>query len=267
MKKNNTYISYDDLAWTEVIITSPKEYEKEVKPLCKAILDNSKTKPSTLLHLGCGAGGYDYTFKKYFKVTGVDISKSMLKVAKQLNKDVKYIHGDMRNINLKSKFDVVAIPDSLGYMTTIQDLRKTINNACNHLNIDGILLLVAHMRDNFKENNFVYTGKSKDIEITIFENNFITGKNSYEATIIYLIRRKRKLKTYIDTHTIGLFDLKTWQDLLKEKDLKINKINLNNIYERYMLKDGEYPQVIFICKKQNQDNNSLQPTKTCGFCG
>ena len=134
-------------------------------------------------------------------------------------------------------------------MTTIKDLRKTIDAAYKHLNIGGILLIVAHMRDNFKENNFAYTGKSKDTKVTIFENNYITGNNSYEATIVYLVRRKKKLKIYTDIHTIGLFDLKTWTAILKDRGFKSKKINLNNMYDRFMLNDGEYPQLLFICRK------------------
>jgi ubiquinone/menaquinone biosynthesis C-methylase UbiE len=129
MKKNKKWISYNDLAWTELIISSPQEYRKYTELYCKAIISNSKIKPKTLLHLGCGAGVYDSTFKKYFKVTGIDISHGMLKIAKGLNPRIKYIHGDMRKIKLNSQFDAIAIPDSIGYMTTIKDLRKTINNA------------------------------------------------------------------------------------------------------------------------------------------
>lgn len=48
------------------------------------------------------------------------------------------------------------------------------------------------MRDNFKENNFAYTGNKNGIDITVFENNHITGIARYEATITYLIRRNKK---------------------------------------------------------------------------
>lgn len=249
MNKNKKWLSYTDLAWAELIISSPEEYREETELFCKTIINNSKIKPQTLLHLGCGAGIYDYTFKKHFKVTGVDISNEMLKIAKKLNPEVKYIHGDMREIRLKLRFDAVAIPDSIGYMTTVKDLYKTINTAYRHLNTGGILLIVAHMRDNFKENNFVYTGSKKDIKITIFENNCITNKTKYEATFVYLIRRKNKLEIYTDKHTIGLFNLTTWKKLLKEKGFSLKKINAENTYDRFMLRDVDYPQVMFICRK------------------
>ncbi len=173
----------------------------------------------------------------------------MLKAARHLNEDVKYIYGDMRDINLKSKFDIVAIPDSIGYMTSVKDLRKTINTAYSHLNMDGILLIVAHMRENFKENNFVYTGSKNNIDITIFENNFITNKTNYEATIIYLIRCKKKLKIFTDVHTLGLFHSTIWDTLLKKTGFSIKKFNAENIYDHFIFKDGEYPQIMFICKK------------------
>ena len=249
MKRNRKWLSYNALAWTESIISSPKKYREESELFCKTIINSSKTKPKTLLHLGCGAGIYDYTFKKHFKVTGIDISKKMLKLARQINPGIKYIEGDMRKIKLKSQFDAVIIPDSIGYMTTIKDLRKAINTAYWHLNTGGILMIVAHIRDNFKENNFIYTGSKKDIKITIFENNYITNKQNYEATIIYLIRRKNKLKIYTDKHTIGLFNLDTWNKLLKERGFNTKKIKAKNTYDRFMLKDGAYPRVVFICRK------------------
>ncbi len=65
----------------------------------------------TMLHLGCGAGGHDFHFKKHFQVTGVDLSQGMLDLAKKTNADVTYVMGDMKTICLNEKFDVVVIPE------------------------------------------------------------------------------------------------------------------------------------------------------------
>lgn len=249
MIKNIKWISYNDLAWTELLIGSPEESREEIERYCKIIIDNSRFQPKTLLHLGCGAGIYDRTFKKHFRVTGIDISPGMLKIAKKLNPEVKYIHGDMRKIKLNMEFDAVAIPDSIGYMTTVRDLEKTINTAYSHLKMGGILFIVAHLRDNFKENNFVYTGGNKSIKITIFENNFITSSSNYEATIVYLIRRNIKLEVVTDVHTIGLFNFTTWNKLLKKRGFSIETIDMDNAYKRFMLKESDYPLTMFICRK------------------
>ena len=102
MKKDKKWLSYNDLAWTELIISSPEDYQKDTELYCKIIKNHSQTTPKTLLHLGCGAGIYDHTFKKHFKVTGIDISDGMLKIARKLNPQIKYIRADMREIRLNS---------------------------------------------------------------------------------------------------------------------------------------------------------------------
>lgn len=196
--KQPTWLAYNDLAWTESIITSPTEYAQDTEYFVKIINDNSRIEVKTLLHLGCGAGGNDYTFKKHFKVTGVDISEGMLALARRLNPEVRYISGDMRNIQLNETFDAVAIPDSVGYMTTTQDIRQAIMTASKHLKPGGILLIVALVSEDFRNNNFVYTGSRGDIEVTIFENNYFCDSQPtlYEATFAYLIRRKGSLEAF-----------------------------------------------------------------------
>jgi SAM-dependent methyltransferase len=247
----NKWRMYGDLAWTELIGFSPEDGVKETELYSKAIKKNSKIETKTLLHLACGAGLNDYTFKKHFKVTGVDISKNMLALAKELNPEVIYHHGDMRTIELGEKFDAVAIPDSIGYMTTTKDIRKTLLTASKHLKAGGVLLIVANLKEQFKENNFVYTGSRGDIDITIFENNHILKPDgsTYEGTMIFLIRRKGKPEIHTDRHILGLFDSKTWASLLKEEGFEIRETKTEHFYDRYLLEEGEYPLQILVCIK------------------
>jgi len=242
---------YKDLAWTEPILAPPDENIDHTDLLCKLIKEHSQIKTKTLLHFGCGAGIMDYIFKRHFDVTGVDISKNMLKVAQKINPEVTYIKGDMRKIKLNNVFDAVTIPDSIGYMTTEGDLKKVFQTICRHLKPGGLLLIVAHISEEFKENNFVYTGSKGDIEITLFENNYIpdSALNTYEATMVYLIRQKRQLEIYTDCHTIGLFGLKTWLSLFKESKLQVIQMQDEHFYIPYIMGEGEYPLKIFICTR------------------
>ena len=118
------YQAYGDLAWTETI----EKYIEETEPLCTILKEQSSIEVRTLLHLGCGAGGNDYTFKQHYSVTGVDISDDMLKIARDINPGVRYIQGDMRNVKLMKHFDAIVIPDSIDYMVTIDETRRAISN-------------------------------------------------------------------------------------------------------------------------------------------
>ena len=244
----NNWLSYSDLAWTERIITSPDDYEEETCLYANLIKENAVIGAKSLLHLGCGAGGNDYTFKKHFKVTGVDISQDMLKVARTINPEVTYLHGDMRSFDLDERFDAIAIPDSIDYMATIPELQNAITTAYRHLKPGGVLLIVAKTREEFRENNFCYTGAKNDIEITIFENNYIPKQDpsTYEATLVYLIRQKGKLSIHTDSHRLGLFSQNEWHSLLRKAGLEVKQVRLDGVYEPFILGEGEYPMQIFV---------------------
>jgi SAM-dependent methyltransferase len=248
--KQTRWRAYGDLAWTDGL--SPlEEYADEARLWINAIRKHARRKPTTLLHLGCGAGGHDAVFKKHFQVTGVDVSSAMLDIARKRNPETKYLVGDMRTIRLKESFDVVAIPDSIGHMVTKADLRKAVATANEHLKPGGVLLIVAAVREEFRENNFIYKYSHHGIQVTVFENNYIrhSSRSRYEATVVYLIRRKGKLEIDADTTAIGLFGLSTWLDLLKKSGLRVRRMRMDHSYDRFITGDGRYPLVMFVCSK------------------
>jgi SAM-dependent methyltransferase len=253
MTRRTKWLAYNDLAWTDHIIAPLDEYAKETEPLINAIKEHSVNEVKTLLHLGCGAGGNDYIFKRYYQVTGIDISEKMLEIASDLNPEVVYHYGDMRTIELDKCFDAVVAPESIDYMRTENDLYSAMMTAQKHLKPDGIFLVVANTAERFNRNNFVYTGSRDDIEVTLFENNYIPEypSSTYEVTLVYLIRRKGKLEIYKDRHILGLFKLETWLDLLKKAGFAtINQISMDHAYDRFTVGDGKYPRSMFVCRKR-----------------
>lgn len=252
MNNGTKWLTYSELAWIEHIIAPPDDYAEETEPLITAIKEHSVNEVKTLLHLGCGAGGNDYIFKRRYQVTGVDISEKMLEIARDLNPEVVYHHGDMRTIELGEFFDVVVVPESIDYMRTEDELYSAMMTAQKHLKPGGIFLVVANIAEQFRQNNFVYTGSQDDIEITLFENNYVPAYpgTTYEATLVYLIRSKGKLEIYNDRHILGLFKLETWLNLLKRAGFDIvNQINLDHGYDQYIAGEGKYPRLMFVCRK------------------
>lgn len=251
----STWISYSELAWTEDWLANPSEYKDEVMFYIDLIKANSINTPSTLLHFGCGAGGHDTFFKQHFAITGVDLSKGMIELARNRHPDVDYIEGDMKTVKLNHQFDVVAIPDSIDYMVSEDDLLQTIKNAVSHLKIGGILLVVAKIEETFYNNNFAYTGEKEGVSVTLLENNYKNSfnPNTYEATLIYLIRKQGQLSIQTENQILGLFSQTTWENIFKKADLIIQKTTLSDVYEKYILNNGMYPLTIFIGKKHKND--------------
>jgi dTDP-3-amino-3,4,6-trideoxy-alpha-D-glucopyranose N,N-dimethyltransferase/N-dimethyltransferase len=94
-----------------------------------------------LLDLGCGTGNHSRYFKKDFNVTGVDLSESMLTIARTKVPDVTFLQGDARTFNLTKKdFDVVCMMAAvLGYQTTNKQVLEILTNVRSHLKIGGLL--------------------------------------------------------------------------------------------------------------------------------
>jgi len=247
----SSYIAYNELAWTEDLLADTADVEREAAGFVGLIRRHSSQTPRTLLHLGCGAGGYDVIFKQHFAVTGVDISRGMLDKARLRHPEVEYIEGDMKTVRLGREFDVVAIPDSIDYMGSLPELRMAIQTAVAHLKTGGVLLVVGKTRETFRDNNFAYTGQQDDLHITLLENNYINRHrpDSYEATLVYLIRRRGELTIHTECHVLGLFSKEAWEKVFAEAGVALQEIDLDGTYDKYLLGGGEYPLRIFIGRK------------------
>lgn len=218
---------YADLAWTWPIISPPEEYVDEAEVFERHIHQRSP-RARTLLHLGCGGGHIDYTLKKHFDITGVDISDDMLSLARRLNPDVEYLLGDMRSVRLDRVFDAVVIADSIAYMLTESELRAAFETAFVHLRAGGVFLTYAEAtREHFKQNQTECSVYARgDVEIAFVENYYDPdpADTVFDATYVYLIRRGGRLNVETDHHIVGLFPLATWQRLLKEVGFEVEQV-------------------------------------------
>jgi SAM-dependent methyltransferase len=231
---------YNDLAWLWPIVSPPEDYIAEALQFVDIYRRYSrldfngpgfvKGSPS-LLHLGCGGGHLDHTLKKYFQITGVDLSQPMLTLAKQLNPELLYLQGDMRSIQLYQTFDAVIIADSIDYMLDENDLRAAFHTAWIHLKPGGVFITYAEeIQDEFENNRTSSSSHSKDnMAVTLVENLYDPDPvdNVYEMTFIYLIRSSGLLTIEIDRHKAGLFAKKTWFSLLRAVGFTVLEHNVN----------------------------------------
>jgi len=122
-----------------------KDYEAE----CDFVLDLARRYGAapirSILDLGCGTGGHLLPLAaRGFRVVGVDLSLNMLKAANQKLRpgvDAQLLQGDVRNVRLRSDFDVVLLMFAvLGYQITNQAVIDTLDTARLHLGDGGLLI-------------------------------------------------------------------------------------------------------------------------------
>lgn len=239
--------AYHELAWVEDWLADPAGEEREAGLHVRLLRQAAPEPPRTLLHLGSGAGRFDRVFKRHFTVTGADVSPGMLDMARARNPDVEYAPGDMRTLRLKRTFDAVAIPDSIDYMASPEDLEAAIRTAAAHLRPGGVLLVAAKPEETFRDNNFVYTGEKDGIRVTLFENNCRNPHrpHTYEATLVYLVRNRGEQEIHTECHRLGLFPRAVWDRIFRRIGFSMRETVAGDLYDRFVFDEGAYPVTVF----------------------
>ena len=133
------YSYYYDLLYQD------KNYKKESEYI-HSLTQKYAPGAKTILNLGCGTGKHDCILaEKGYHITGVDLSETMIEKAKEnakfANSDIEFIYGDVRNIKLNKKFDVViSLFHVLSYQNRDEDVNKFFNTAKTHLKPNGIFI-------------------------------------------------------------------------------------------------------------------------------
>ena len=204
----NLYAQYYDLLYQN------KNYSEEVNYIEKLLVKNADTKIVKILDLGCGTGKHDFLLaEKGYKITGVDLSDEMIKIAKSANKyNVKFILGDVRNINLNEKFDVViSLFHVASYQTENLDFKKYLETAFNHLKAGGLFVFdfwygpgVITDKPTKRERNF----ENDLLEIKRISNpTLYPNKNTVDVNFDVQIKNKADLSIHnvIEIHKMRYF--------------------------------------------------------------
>ena len=220
MNKNNKLLMYNKLAWLWPAFSPAEDYVNETKYFAGILRKHSKIKIKDVLHIGCGGGHNDFTLKKYFNVTGVDISPEMLSLARKLNPECGYIRSDMRSMKLGRKFDAVVAFDSINHINTRKDLLAVFSSVNLHLNPGGVFLaFIENVPETLKQNSTDwFSGEYNGRHVTVIENEFDrdTKDDVFEIRFVYIIHGKKKTDIYSECHVNGLFRLNTWKSLLSK---------------------------------------------------
>jgi len=245
---------YSDLSWLWRLWGDPAtEYADHVSFIIELIQKSSKRELRTALDLGCGGGKFIFTLKKHFEVTGLDLSPQMLALAKELNPEVKLLHGDMRSFSIGESFDLIFVDDALSYITSQGELASVLKNCHSHLAPDGYMVLTPdYLKEEFVQHNCqifhsIPHQLHPGVEVTYITNDYDpdTSDDHFESAFVYLIRENGKLRIETDLHQLGLFDLDTWKKVLSSAGFS---------YDAHSYEYDGQSYLTFFCQK------SLYPT-------
>jgi len=216
--------------------------EKEAQFLID--LTASKGENLKFLDIACGTGRHARILSsKGYEVTGIDGSKVLISYAKKKDKLTNYLISDMREFDIKDKFDCIySIWDAYVYLSRTNDMNKFINKCYMHLKNDGLLILDARnfecekreASDHLEEKNF-YSGDYK-INLIIQRNTYLEEK-VHEGLFIYKIEDTKTKNTalVVDQELVRTYLQEDVINLLKRKfeiDKTYGDFDINTPYNK-----------------------------------
>ena len=204
-------------------VYSFKDYLDEAVRLQNLIIKYLESGGNSLLDVACGTGLHLKHLKDDFSCTGIDVSKSMLKIARKNTKGVTFKEADMKTMRLGKQFDVIlCLLSSIGYVKTAASLEKTIWNFSKHLKKGGLALIEpSHTKSAYVNGEpRITTYDAKEAKIA--RVNYTNFRQATAVLNMHLLiaERGKDAKYFVDKHELGLFGINNTLRVMKAAGLK-----------------------------------------------
>ena len=237
-------------------IWGKRDYDADVKFLadffrkyhCRSVID-----------IGCGTGNHALRLSKMgYQVTGVDVSSTMLEIAKAKDKEakIKFIQGDMKKLEKVvpkgQRFDAaICLGQVFSHLMTNKDVQALLNRLHKILKQNGLFVFSAR---NAKKINEEYLNKLRldhmineeklQLLILTYNTRDLQDSNIIVWNPIYLIKQNSKVDLQIREHKLRWFKFSTLKKIITEKGFKIVAIYSGPIKEKF--KEEEHTDMWFV---------------------
>ncbi len=222
--------------------------ESDAEEHVKLILENiNLSSGAKILDMACGAGRHAIILaRKNFNITAVDLSESLLAIAKKNADDenlkLNFVHSDIRNFKSDDKFNLVLnLFTSFGYFESDEENFSVLRKAYDLLVDDGYFVL-DFFNSYFLEQNLVESSEENLGEVKIHQfrkikenrvtKKIVITKNGGLSQFEESVRMFTKDELVNAIQIIGFDIYKTFGDFL------------GNEFEKFTS-----PRLIMICKK------------------
>ncbi|MFB0557373.1 MAG: class I SAM-dependent methyltransferase [Dehalococcoidia bacterium] len=221
------YDEWKDLAsYYDELYVKPEQYQKEAQQVVVFSQQYLQSGGNTLLDVACGTGGHIKYLQDHFQVSGVDLSESMLGVARKKFPHLPLYHGNMVDFSLDKQFDIIiCMYGSIGIVKTYANLKLTLQNMVRHLLPGGLVIIVPwSTTESFKEKIVVDAVKHPHIRIARMENVKRKATNLVEITFHHLIGEKGQVEYHTQCMEVGLFSHDEYISSIQEAGLQLVEI-------------------------------------------
>jgi SAM-dependent methyltransferase len=250
-------VLYKELAPLYDSVYHWKDYEKEVGFLIRAF-HKYRIPGKNILEVAVGTGNHAVLLaKKGYQITGVDLNRNMLRIAKQKIPNGRFTEGDMRKLDgVDGQYDaVLCMFSAITYNTTLTDLRKTIEGMCDRTADGGIAIFDEHF---LKET--IIDGHLNRTDFGSKEQGILGSRFGYTKLVQngriarirfnYMWQQGSEIKVVRDdVHDVGVFSFNQFVNAMKDAGFGQTDIYDGFTFRKVKRANSKVRDYVFVGKK------------------
>jgi len=212
-----------------------------------------------VIDIGCGTGNHALRLSKLgYEVTGVDVSPTMLEIAKAKDKEAKirFLQGDVKKLERvipkDQRFDAaICLGQVFSHLMTDKDVQVFLKRLHEILKRNSLFVFSARNAKKINEEclnklRLDHMLNEEKLQLLILAHN---RRDSQDPNIIvwnpiYLIKENSKVDLQIREHKLRWFEFSTLKKMITENGFKIVTIHSGPIKEKF--KKDEHTDMWFV---------------------
>ena len=208
--------------WAE--IADKNQTERQIQ-----FLKNQLKPDGYVLDLACGTGRHMIPLSQQeYSMLGLDISRNLLRIAKQRSRMVEVVLGDMRHLPFKDEAFAAAISmdTSFGYLPSESDDRFNLAEVQRVLEQRGVFVIDVFNREELalKYRKETHSSSWKEYPSFFLQQKRSISKKGDWLYDLWTIRDKANGQLAVFEHSVRLYGKGELQDLLERADFSVNKV-------------------------------------------
>ncbi|TFG26836.1 class I SAM-dependent methyltransferase [Candidatus Thorarchaeota archaeon] len=205
------------------------DHEGNSAKLHDIIQQYKKSEGIRWLDVACGTGTHIMHLKDKYDAMGFDLSEEMLVVAREKCPNIKFVQGNMVEMNLGQKFDVITcLFGSIGYLTKEEELERAICAFSKHTDKGGVVIIEPMFtKESFREGSLgLICLDLPEIKIARVNRSTKEGDTVYLNFNFLITTRDRGPEHFIDPSPMSAFPRSLFLSLMEESGLSAQFIEL-----------------------------------------
>jgi ubiquinone/menaquinone biosynthesis C-methylase UbiE len=213
----------------------------------------------SVIDVGCGTGNHAIRLSRLgYEVTGVDISPTMLKIAKEKDKEAKisFIQADIKELEgmipKGQKFDAAICPrQTFSHLITNRDVQAFLNGLHKILKRNGLFIFNARNARIISEDylnrlllDHMIMEEKLQLLLLFYNTRHPRNRNVIIWRPIYLMKESDKVDLQMREHKLRWFDFSRLKKMLIENGFKVTAIYSETTKEEF--KEDKHTEMWFV---------------------